>query len=41
MKDIPHVWQQAGSKDFVYALNEDGVNEFSFLVQSRNPVKAV
>lgn len=39
MDMTPHKWQKAGDT-FVFALNEDGVNEFDFFVQAKDKEKA-
>lgn len=39
MDITPHKWQKVGDT-FVFALNEDGVNEFDFFVQAKDKLKA-
>lgn len=42
MVEVPHIWQFADTdKTFVFALNEEGINEFDFFVNSKSKKKAL
>lgn len=39
MDMTPHKWQKIDDR-FVFALNEEGVNEFDFFINAKDPSKA-